>query len=104
MDITKYRLQVNCKNPECKKAFTIAHPEKKQGEAEYDTQPEAVETLAGLMAIEIGDKNTKLWKLIHDKKPVEVGSVLRLQTCPNCERMYFYRAEEIFIQMPPESG
>ena len=103
MDTTKYRLQVNCKNPECREAFTIPHPEKEQKEAEYDTQHEAVETLAGLMAIELGDKNKTLWKLIHDEKPVEVGSALRLQTCPACERMYCYRAEEIFIQMPHES-
>jgi len=103
MDNTKYMLQVNCKNPKCEEAFTIAHPEEKQGGAEYDTQQEAVETLAGLMAIEIGDKNTTLWKLIHDQKPVDVGFVIALQTCPGCERMYFYRAEEVFIQMPPEN-
>jgi len=104
MDSTKYKLQVNCKNPECGRAFTITHPERKQGKAEYHTQREAVETLAGLLTIEIGDKNRTLWKLIHDQKPVEVGSVLTLRTCPTCKRMYYYRAEEVFIQMPPGRG
>lgn len=98
-----YKLQVNCKNRDCRKAFTIMPLVKGKGYAEYASQKEAVEALADLILAETGQEARNLRNIIHSESPADVKQVHRFETCPHCDRMYVYRAEEVFVQMPPEA-
>ena len=98
-----YKLQVNCKNRACRKEFTIMSLVKGKGYAEYASQKEAVKTLADLILAETDQEARNLRNIIHSKPPADLKQVRRFETCPHCDRMYVYRAEEVFVQMPPEA-
>jgi hypothetical protein len=98
----KYELQVTCKNPHCLQAFPLdVMPPGIDGPAS-DTQEEAVNALAAILVREKQEQNENLRSLVHDNAPVDVLSVDPAYSCPHCDSMYTYSAEEVFIQMPRE--
>ena len=102
MNEETYTLQVNCKNPDCREAFTIMSLVKGKEHAEYASQKEAVEALADLILAETRQEARNLRNIIHSKSPEAVKQVCRFETCPHCDRMYAYRAE-VFVQIPSEA-
>ncbi len=98
-----YKLQVNCKNQDCREAFTIISLVKEKGCVEYASRKEAVKALADLILAETSQEARNLRSIIHSESPEDVKQVHRFETCPHCDRIYVYRAEEVFVQMPPEA-
>ena len=98
----KYELCVTCKSQDCRTSFALGVvPHKGRGPT-FGTQREAVEALAAILQAYRHEQEETLYRLIHGTKPVDVVHEAYLETCPKCNRMYHYTANEVFIQMPPE--
>jgi len=99
-----YELQVTCKNPHCLKAFPLEVMPPDIDGPMFSTHKEATNALAGMIQAERRQKEKNLQSIIHDRPIADTEHTIHAQGCPYCNRMYAYSAEEIFIQMPPESS